>query len=150
MQVSASVAAAASEDQQMPNGALMNGTVSHEHDISTESSHTCPEASAGPYSGHRCACQCGGSCPGCCGALGELALLQPPCSLRVPLSCIGTWLPWHLAELVRTPFHRCRVHATNDMYELMEHCGHTVHITLHSLNIDTTRGCKGQQNSSPP
>ncbi len=37
MQVSASVAAAASEDQQMPNGALMNGTVSHEHDISTES-----------------------------------------------------------------------------------------------------------------
>ena len=36
MQVSASVAAAASEDQQMPNGALMNGTVSHEHDISTQ------------------------------------------------------------------------------------------------------------------
>ncbi len=36
MQVTASVAAAASEDQQMPNGALMNGTVSHEHDISTE------------------------------------------------------------------------------------------------------------------
>lgn len=37
MQVSASVAAAASEEQQMPNGALMNGTVSHEHDISAES-----------------------------------------------------------------------------------------------------------------
>ena len=36
VQVCASVAAAASEEQAMPNGALMNGNVSHEHDISTE------------------------------------------------------------------------------------------------------------------
>ena len=36
LQVAASVAAAASEDEQMPNGALMNGTVSRDHDLSTE------------------------------------------------------------------------------------------------------------------
>ena len=79
MQVSASVAAAASEDQQMPNGALMSGTVSHEHDISTESLIHALKPLLDPTADTDVHANVEEAAPGCCGALGE----QPCCSLHV-------------------------------------------------------------------
>ncbi len=94
--------------EQMPNGALMNGTVSREHDLSTETLLQALKPLLDPTADAEVPANVEEAALDAVGRLGSQPSGSLPVLWRVPLSCTGTWLPWHLAEQVCTPLHRCR------------------------------------------
>ena len=140
LQVCGSVAAAASEHQQMPNGALMNGTASHDHDLSTEALIQALKPLLDPMADAEVPAHVEEAALDAVGRLGASPVASSlffadPIELHRDVAVLALGR----AGGPPLPLHSCPMHVTRAMHE---RCGIVVTYYRSLASLDTCPGCR--------